>query len=84
MSRHDVLAEFSRGTVTQYYDTDAMADEIVRLRSTLAALREPSKAVMKAIQDTIYEELGIEYWENKTRRIMYYAIEAAEKEASNG
>ena len=38
MSRHDVLAEFSRGTVTQYYDTDAMADEIVRLRAIIAAL----------------------------------------------
>jgi len=56
--------------------------EIDRLRSILSALRGPSKSVMKAIQDTIYEELGIEYWENNTRRIMYYAIEAAEKEAS--
>lgn len=82
MSRHDVLAEFTRGTVTQYYDTDAMADEIVRLRAIIAALREPSEAVMQAVKDAIYEELGIEYWDNKTRRIMYYAIEAAEQEAS--
>jgi hypothetical protein len=40
MSRHDVLAEFTRGTVTQYYDTDAMADEIVRFRGERDALRQ--------------------------------------------
>jgi len=40
MSRHDVLAEFTRGTVTQYYDTDAMADEIVRLREENDELRK--------------------------------------------
>lgn len=41
MSRHDVLAKFTRGTVTQYYDTDAMADEIVRLRGLVReAFRE--------------------------------------------
>lgn len=46
----------------------------------LAALREPSEAVVQAVKDTIYEELGIEYWDGKTRRILYYAIQQAEKE----
>ena len=61
--------------------------EIVRLRQRadraeriLAALREPSDAVVQAVKDAIYEELGIEYWDGKTRRILYYAVAAAEQE----
>ncbi len=52
MSRHDVLAEFTRGTVTQYYDTDAMADEIVRLREELA---QPltHDVIMKRMADSV-------------------------------
>ena len=46
----------------------------------LAALREPSDAVVQAVKDAIYEELGIEYWDGKTRRILYYAVAAAERE----
>ena len=72
MSRHDVLAEFSRGTVTQYYDTDAMADEIVRLRAIIAALREPSFDVRKAAWR---EEPDME-------AMLRAAVAAAEQEAS--
>jgi len=48
MNRDEVLTEFSEGTVTKYYNVPAMADEIVRLRRILDALREPSEAAMRA------------------------------------
>jgi hypothetical protein len=48
MNSDEVLTEFSEGIVTQYYNVPAMADEIVRLRRILDALREPSEAAMRA------------------------------------
>lgn len=90
MSRHDVLAEFTRGTVTHYYDTDAMADEIVRLRSILAALREPSEAAMRAGTRHMLamyrgEKNGRKYklplW-GVISDILPAAVEAAEQEAA--
>lgn len=86
MTRDEVLdAVYDEVTAKDTCVEDAVVsllEEIVRLRRILAALREPSEAVVKAVKECIYEELGIEYWDGKTRRIMYYAIEAAEQEAS--
>lgn len=79
MTRDDVQEQFGAAP-DDGGPSDRMADEIVRLRAILAALREPSEAVVKAVKDAIYEELGIEYWDGKTRRLLYYALEAAERE----
>lgn len=57
-----------------------LSAEHQRAERILAALREPSEAVVKAVKDAIYEELGIDYWDGKTRRILYYAVAAAEQE----
>ena len=45
-TRNDVLAEFTRGTVTRYFDTDAMAEEIVRLRERVRELEVASAAAV--------------------------------------
>jgi len=91
MSRDDVLDEFSEGTVTRYYNVPAMADEIVRLRSILAALREPSEAAMRAgnlHMLAMYrgEKKGGKYklplW-GVISDILPAAVEAAEQEVSN-
>lgn len=72
-SLYDILVQLSE-------ENDDLIEERNRLRAILAALREPSEAVVKAVKDAIYEELGIDYWDGKTRRILYYAVAAAEKE----
>lgn len=83
MTRDDVLKEFYATPAVPGGSSDRMADEIVRLRSILAALREPSEEVVQAVKDAIYEELGIEYWDGKTRRLLYYAVIAAEQEVDH-
>lgn len=52
MTRDEVLDEFSKGTVTKYYDVPAMADEIVRLREELA---QPltHDVIMKRMADSV-------------------------------
>ena len=85
MSRRDVLAEFTRGTVTQYYDTGAMADEIVRLRRILAALREPSEKVVRRMTQRTIEGLhhvDLDVVLDAIRVALPAAVEAAEQEAS--
>jgi hypothetical protein len=74
MSRDAVLDAFSEGTVTRYYNVPAMADEIVRLRRILDALREPSEAVLKAAV--------LNYGGDLTDAIRA-AVAAAEQEVSN-
>jgi len=57
MTREDVLKEFSRPYQSHEDvggpDADAMADEIVRLRAILAALREPSMIMRDAVRDAL-------------------------------
>lgn len=62
MTRDKVLHEFSRWTghpnpprplQTYWYDTDAMADEIVKLRALLRALREPSRSLLEAAEKRV-------------------------------
>ncbi len=70
-----------RSAIHQLQDLNLRHQEVNdRLRRILTALREPSEAVVKAVKDAIYEELGIDYWDGKTRRILYYAVAAAEQE----
>ena len=45
--RDAVMLEFWKSRGVHVYDSEAMADEIVRLRTILAALREPSDAVIE-------------------------------------
>ena len=73
MTRDDVLAAYS-GAGWDYIDLDAMADEIVRLRSILAALREPSEAVSEA---------GALCGSPLADDIISAAVAAAEQEVSN-
>ena len=91
MTRDAVLDAFSEGTVTRYYNVPAMADEIARLRRILAALREPSKAAMRAGNRHM---LAMYRGEKKGRKykiplwgvisdILPAAVEAAEQEVSN-
>ena len=91
MTRDDVLTEFSEGTVTRYYNVPAMADEIVRLRRILDALREPSDAAMRAgnlHMLAMYrgEKKGGKYklplW-GVISDILPAAVEAAEQEVSD-
>lgn len=95
MRRKDVLIEFSatelaeeKGCNWDYPDTDAMADEIVqlryeivRLRRTLAALREPSEAFI----DTVVR-FGYSHFHGmpiQPANFLRAAIAAAEKEVAN-
>lgn len=81
MMRDEVLDEFSEGTVTRYYNVPAMADEIVRLRSILAALREPSDAMVEAVDAAlVHAPTRADVFRELIRR----AVQAAEQEASNG
>ncbi len=68
MSRDEVLKEYG---IDQW---DVMADEIVRLRRILDALREPSEAVLKAAV--------LNYGGDLTDAIRA-AVAAAEQEVSN-
>lgn len=45
--RDAVMLEFWKGDGVHVYDSEAMADEIVRLRTILAALREPGGRVIE-------------------------------------
>ena len=77
----ELLLERERRTSDSHFGMSVMYEkEYERARDILAALREPSEAVVKAVKDAIYEELGIDYWDGKTRRILYYAVAAAEQE----
>jgi len=76
MTREDVLEEFGSTACESECDScdcmadQKMADEIVRLRSVLAALREPSEAVLKAAA-MHYGDL---------RDLLIVAVAAAEQE----
>lgn len=89
MTRDDVLKEFYQPYDVEIVpglrrggmqlDTEAMADEIVRLRAILANLRNPSMAVMAgafsagAIWDVV----------THTRKTIQLAVAAAEREVAN-
>lgn len=83
MTREDVLKEFSRPYQSHEDvggpDADAMADEIVRLRRILAALREPNEAVSDAAFESFY---GIDMPKPLTWAIRA-AVAAAEQEVSD-
>ena len=91
MTREDVLDAFSDGPVTKYYNVPAMADEIVRLRRILDALREPSEAAMRAGNLHMLAMYRGEKKGNKYKLplwgvisdILPAAVEAAEKEVSD-
>jgi len=70
MSRDDVLNEYT-GCGWDYPEYENMADEIVRLRAILAALREPSEAVVKAAASTYF-----------TTEALQRAVAAAEREVA--
>ena len=97
MTRDDVCQEFRScrswcnkdGKVTcvdlacrgRLPDTEAMADEIVRLRRILAALRGPSEAMVKAVDAAlVHAPTRADVFRELIRR----AVKAAEQEASNG
>ena len=80
MTRDAVLDAFSEGTVTRYYNVPAMADEIVRLRRILAALREPSEAMVKAVDTRLVHALTRG---DVFRELIIRAVKAAEQEASD-
>jgi uncharacterized protein with HEPN domain len=80
MTRDDVLKEFG---IDQW---DVMADEIVRLRRTLDALREPSgRVVLRMTQRTIegLHHVDLDIVLDAIRVALPAAVEAAEQEASN-
>jgi hypothetical protein len=91
MNRDEVLTEFSEGTVTKYYNVPAMADEIVRLRRILDALREPSEAAMRAGNHHMLAMYRGEKKGNKYKLplwgvisdILPAAVEAAEEEVDD-
>ena len=89
MVSDNVLQEFSRWTghpnpprplQTYWYDTDAMAQEIGRLRAILAALREPSKAVLAAANEA---DGGFLSYGDVTTKVIRAAVMAAEQEGGN-
>lgn len=75
MMRDEVCQEFGawyRGEIPEevhWRAAEAMADEIVRLRAILAALREPSEAIVKAAASTYF-----------TTEALQRAVAAAEQE----
>lgn len=77
MMRDEVCQEFGawyRGEIPEevhWRAAEAMADEIVRLRAIIAALREPSEAVVKAAASTYF-----------TTESLQRAVAAAEEEVS--
>jgi hypothetical protein len=74
MTREDVLKEFC---IDQW---DVIADEIVRLRSVLAALREPSEAVVEAALNECPGNFPAD--DSDVRDAIRAAVAAAEKEAA--
>jgi hypothetical protein len=74
MTRDEVLKEYG---IDQW---DVMADEIVRLCRILSALREPSEAMVKAVDAAlVHAPTRADVFRELIRR----AVEAAEQEASN-
>jgi uncharacterized membrane protein YccC len=77
-NRSAVLLEFG-------FLWDKMADEIVRLRRILDALREPSEAVVQAVFLTVFEDEPA--FEDQCRKAaadaIRAAVAAAEQEASD-
>lgn len=69
-TRNDVLAEFTRGTVTRYFDTDAMADEIVRLRSQLAEVERERENVSSQLWDCTNERDGYKHRAERMARVV--------------
>ena len=91
MTRDDVCQEFGawyRGQVPEevhWSAAEAMADEIVRLRATLAALREPSGRVVRRMTQRTIEGLhrvDLDIVLDAIRVALPVAVEAAEQEAS--
>lgn len=82
MNRDDVLDKFSEGTVTRYYNVPAMADEIVRLRRILDALREPSEAMVDTVDRTLQATV-IDNPHAFLSKAIRAAVYAADKEASD-
>ena len=85
MTRDDVCQEFGawyRGQVPEevhWSAAEAMADEIVRLRRTIAALREPSEAMVKAVDAAlVHAPTRADVFRELIRR----AVEAAEQEVN--
>ena len=85
MTRDDVCQEFGawyRGKVPEevhWSAAEAMADEIVRLRRILDALREPSEAMVKAVDAAlVYAPTRADVFRELIRR----AVEAAEQEVN--
>ena len=79
MTRDEVLKEYAFDEFDGYwgeshtaYHAASMADEIVRLRRILAALREPSEAVMQA---------AVRDYSGDLRDAIRAAVAAAEVEA---
>ena len=82
--RSDVLEEFDKrvdpqhGVMTlaetRWYTAELLADEIVRLRSILATLREPSEAVWEAAVEAFEASSG------STFAALCAAVEVAEQE----
>ena len=86
MTREQVLIEFamrqSRAGWTvdaQHWQVNAMADEIVRLRSILAALREPSDIVC-GVAYSAWQVAETRGW----RAAIRAAVAEAEADASHG
>ena len=73
MTREEVLKEYG---IDQW---DVMADEIVRLRRILDALREPSEAMVKAVDAAlVHAPTRADVFRELIRR----AVEAAEQEVN--
>lgn len=74
-----VIAEFGDVSDGTSYVEHGMAREIVRLRRILAALREPSDAMVKAVDAAlVHAPTRADIFRELIRR----AVEAAEQEAS--
>lgn len=78
MSRNEVLAEYT-GCGWDYPEYENMADEIVRLRAILSALREPSEKILLAAVEAV--PYGASY--AALTRCIPAAVVAAEREVSN-
>lgn len=62
------------------WSINAMADEIVRLRSILAALRGPSQYVKESVQSSPHDVLLLGY--HRITVILQAAVAAAEREVA--
>jgi predicted oxidoreductase (fatty acid repression mutant protein) len=76
MTRDEVLKEYG---IDQW---DVMADEIVRLRRILDALREPSEAMVDTVDRTLQATV-IDNPHAFLSKAIRVAVYAADKEASN-